>query len=328
MRRAVLTLLVLLCACAPRLGGVATPTAPAPFPTRAAHATAVAGATVIAPPPRAPTRPPADSPAPSPTAVDPTQVLAAALAPLVGGPARVGIVVEHVTSGARFEHAAAEPGPSASVYKLFVAHEVLTHVDRGVMSLRDGLTIEAVDALEDGWEDVGDGLTVRQALETMMGGSSNRAAFALLRLLGRAEVNARLVDLGLRRSSVPLLSGQRALPGSAPHDDEYAISAPADLAALLRLVATEQSLSPASHAELRRLLALEETVEPLRDALPSGAVLAKNGWMPGLRNVAGFVETPSGPLVVVAFVDAPTDAAAEAQLAAIGRALGRLYGVA
>src|SRR5688500_13960439 len=162
----------------------------------------------------------------------------------------------------------------------------------------------------------------------MMGGSSNRAAFALLRLLGRAEVNARLVDLGLRRSSVPLLSGQRALPGSRPHDDEYAISAPADLAALLRPIATEQTLTPASRAELRRLLALEETVEPLVGTLPPGAVQVKHGWMPGVRNVAGFVETASGRRVVAAFVDAGTDAAAEARLADVGRALGRLYGIA
>lgn len=279
--------------------------------------------------PSTPTARPTTAPTASPTpVVDPTQRLATALAPVVAGPAEVGLVVEHVRSGVRFAHNAETPAPSASVYKLFVAHEILALVDRRELRLGDTLTIQASDALEEGWEDVGDRLTVQQALETMMGNSSNRAAFALLRQIGRAELNARLVELGYKSSSVPLLSGQRALPGSPPHDDEYAISAPADLAALLRGVGSEQSLSPGSRAELRRLLALEETVEPLGDALPPTSVFAKNGWLPGVRNVAALIDTPTGPVVLAAFVDARTDAAAEAKLAEIARAIGQLYGVA
>jgi beta-lactamase class A len=319
--RPALAALLLLVACAPP---VAPPTTvPEPVPT------VVAGTTARPPTPRATSRPaPTQKPVPSPSPVDPAQALAAALTPLLAGPAEVGVVVEHVPTGARFAHRASQPAPSASVYKLFVAHEVLARVDRGELRLADQLTIQPSDALEDGWEDVGDRLTVRQALDTMMGDSSNRAAFALLRQIGRAQMNARLVEAGYRNSSVPLLAGQRALPGSPPHDDEYAVSAPADLAALLRLVATEQTLTPASRAELRRLLALEETVEPLRDALPSSAVFAKNGWLPGVRNVAALVDSPTGPVVLAAFVDARTDAAAEAKLVDLARAVARLYGVA
>jgi beta-lactamase class A len=322
VRRPILALLLLASACAP------PPAAAPPDPTEPAP-TAVAGVTAQAPRPRpspaAPTTPFA-KPTARPTAeVDPNGRLAAALQPLLAGPVEIGLVVEHVRGGARFEHAAAEPAPSASVYKLFVAHEILAMVDRGELRLGDTLTIQAADALEEGWEDVGDRLTVQQALKAMMGDSSNRAAFALLRQVGRARMNARLVEMGLRGSSVPLLNGQRPLPGSPPHDDEYAISAPADLAALLRRVAAEQTLAPGSRAELRRLLALKETVEPLRDILPPSAVFAKNGWLPGVRNVAALIETPTGPVVLAAFVDAPTDAAAEAKLADVARAIADLY---
>jgi beta-lactamase class A len=232
-----------------------------------------------------------------------------------------------VASGTRFEHAATERAPSASVYKLFVALAVLERVDRAELSLDDELTIEAVDALEDGAESVGERLTVRQALATMMGASSNRSAFALLRLVGRARMNARLVELGLRQSTVPLLIGQSPLPGSPPLDRQYAVSAPADLAGLLRLIAAGQTLSPASRAAMRDLLALDEEIEPLRDALAPSAVFAKNGWLPGVRNVAALLDTPTGPVVVAAFVEADSDDAAHARIVQIGRALGQLYGV-
>jgi beta-lactamase class A len=305
-------------------------------PTAVAGVTAVrppdGGAAALAPEPSPALGPnavppgPAEGAAARPTEVDPGQRLVAALRQPLDGPADLRLVVEHVASGARFEHEAAAPAPSASVYKLFVAHEVLERAGRGEVGLDDGLTIQAADALEEGWEAVGDRLTVRQALEAAMGQSSNRAAYALLRLVGRARLNARLVDLGLRRSSVPLLSGQRPLPGSPPLHDEYATSTPADLAELLRLVATGRTLTPESRAELRRLLALEETVEPLRRSVPSGTLFAKNGWLPGVRNVAALVDTPTGPVVLAAFAEAGDDPTAEAALAQIGRAVVEAYG--
>jgi beta-lactamase class A len=283
--------------------------------------TAVAGLAAAASAPGPPGRPPQARP------TDPRARLASALAPIVAGPVEVRLVVEHLVDGARFEHGANDSVPSASVYKLLLVHELLGRLERGELRADDELTIADVDALEDGGESVGDRLTVRQAIEATMGASSNRSAFALMRLIGRPQLNARLAELGLRRSSVPLLVGEIPLPGSPPLDPEYAVTSPADLAGLLRLIATGQTLSPASRAELFRLLALEETVEPLRQVLAPETVLAKNGWLPGVRNVAALIDTPTGTTIVAAFVDADTDAAAEATVAQIGLAVGQLYGV-
>jgi beta-lactamase class A len=257
------------------------------------------------------------------------QRLALAVAPHAGDLAgRLGLVVEHVVSGARVEQQAERPFTAASVYKLAVAYEVLSQVDQRRIGLDEMLTIQPVDLLDQQAGDLtaGQVLTVRRALETMLGDSSNAAAFGLLRLAGRPRLNADLVELGLRETSVPLLRGERALPGAAPHDQELAVTSAADMARLLRLLTTERLLTPASRQELRRLLAQGEPADPLRVGVPrEAAVFAKAGNLPGISNVVGWVETASGPVIVVVLTEAVDPTLARGVIADLGRAVYQLY---
>ena len=258
-----------------------------------------------------------------------SEALAEVLAPLVDDYGeRLGLVVESIESGARFERHAQRLFPSASVYKLAVAHEVLRQVDLQELSPDDRLTIEAADALEAEPGDlaVGEVISVGRALEHMLGDSSNTAAYALMRMLGRPQLNAALADLGLPRTSVPVLASDAARPGPPPIDPQVAVTTPADMAHLLRLVATEQTLTPDSRAELHRLLALEEPGEPLGGVLPSGIeVWAKTGNLPGTTNMAGLIGTPGGAVIISVFTESVDPTEARATIAAIGRAVYHLY---
>jgi len=81
---------------------------------------------------------------------------------------------------------------AASVYTLALAHEVLRQVDLQALALNQPLTIEPLDAFESESTDlaVGDVLTLRQALEHMLADSSNASAYALMRTVGRGQLNA------------------------------------------------------------------------------------------------------------------------------------------
>jgi beta-lactamase class A len=204
-----------------------------------------------------------------------------------------GVVVEHHLRGIRLEHNARRVFPSASVYKLPVAYEVLHQVDQRRLALDDRLTIEPEDAVEPepaGGPAPGDEITIREALRAMMSVSSNSASHALLRRLGRAQFNAALAQLGLRETRLPLEPG------------ETSVTTAADMAHLLSLLAQEKILSDDSRRELRQLLALREPLDPLPAALPAGTtILSKTGNLERASNVAGLVVTPTGPISLSVF---------------------------
>jgi beta-lactamase class A len=204
-----------------------------------------------------------------------------------------GVVVEHLARGVRLEHNARRVFPTASVYKLPLAYEVLRQVDERHLALDDRLTIEPQDALEPepaGGPAPGDELTVREALRAMMSVSSNSASHALARQLGRQQFNAAMASLGLRETRLPL------------DPEASSVTTAADMAHLLGLLAREQILSDDSRRELRQLLELREPLDPLPDALPEGTtVLSKTGNLERASNVAGLVVTPSGPISLAIF---------------------------
>lgn len=244
-----------------------------------------------------------------------------------------GVLVEHVPSGASFGHHQHRVFPSGSVYKLALAYEVLRRTDHGELSLHTLLTIEPSDAQEP--EPAGgvvehEQLTVRESLEAMMAVSSNASAHALLRHVGRANLNRSLAELGMLNTRVPvrvadsfwmdLLSREAALV------PPVAETTPQDMALLLRLLARDELLSESSHQVLQALLALEEPRDPLMLTLPLHVrVLSKTGELEDATNLAGLIETPHGPVIVAVFSQQTGPGEAAEVIADIGRALYRHY---
>jgi beta-lactamase class A len=318
-----------------RVAGVAAtrPSAASARPTAEARATAEPTAASAANPDRTA---PVGVPRPQLAAPSPAgQRLDAAIAAQLGSYAAeigrddVGVVVENVASGERFVHNGGRVFPSGSVYKLAVAWEVLRRVDAGELRLDDELTIESGDALEAepaGGVQLGERITVQHALDAMMSVSSNAAAYALLRQVGRSELNASLRRLGLQRTTVPLLNDP-VVPGGQALHPEWAMTTPDDMADLLRRLATDGVLTPRGRAELRRLLALVEPIDPLRDGSPAGSeVLAKIGSLEDATNAAGLLSTPRGPVVVSIFTTEVPPGRAHELIVDVARTVHRVYG--
>jgi beta-lactamase class A len=235
------------------------------------------------------------------------------------GDENFGVVVESIASGERYAHNEAKLFASGSVYKLAVAAEVLRRVDLGEFGLDDQITVQAADQLEaepEGGLPVGEKVTIRRALEAMMTVSSNAAGYALMRQIGRGELNAQLASAGMAHTSVPLLGA----PGRS-HHPEWAVTTPADMARLLRLIATDRVLAPATRAELRRLLAIPEAIDPLVGIVPRQALFSKTGQLDDATNVAAVLQTGRGPVLLSVFTTAVGPGEAAELIADLGRAI-------
>jgi beta-lactamase class A len=247
---------------------------------------------------------------------------------LRGQDGHYGLVLEHVERGERVALDDRRSFAAASTYKLALAYEVLREVRDGRLQLDRRLTIGDDDAVEPepaGGLAVGEEVTVRRALEATMSVSSNAAGHALLRLVGRGQLNSSLANLGLADTRVPPDAGPFALWRNVV-GPPIAVTTPADMARLLRLLARGELLDRAGQAELRRLLRLREALDPLASALPPDTVvLAKVGNLEAVSNVAGLIETPAGALVVTIYSQDVDPDAARRLCGQLGRALYDFY---
>jgi beta-lactamase class A len=236
---------------------------------------------------------------------------------LPGPDADYGFVVEDLATGLRVAYNERRVYPSASVYKLPVAWEVLRSVDQGALSLDEPVPILDEDAVEPepvGGVAPGESPSLREALAAMVSASSNAAAHALLRTLGRHEVNTALAENGLRNTRIP---ESAPAPGDTDH---WAATTAEDIAHLLRTVATAQGLSQASHEELMNMLANGGPPDALRDSLPEGIdILDKTGNLEDASNVGAVLQSPRGTVLLVVLNRGVDPGEARAVIAGLGR---------
>jgi beta-lactamase class A len=177
---------------------------------------------------------------------------------------------------------------TASMFKVYVMLEVMHQEALGNLKLTDEVTITPYyDAQSVGprLTALCQRLTIRQALEAMMGRSDNSVAVLLQDLVGSGNINASMVSLGLKNSH--FLSED--LPTSAT-----------DLAKVLEGIGRGQAVSKSASEEMVRLLSLEQFDNGLRAGTPAGLRLAhKTGNYLGVTHDAGIVYGPSGPYVIV-----------------------------
>ena len=140
--------------------------------------------------------------APLLAADDHLQTEASRLAGITDG--AVGIAAIHIESGRRFSFHGTDRFPMASTFKVPVAVQLLSRVDRGEVRLDEMVTIEPQDlhpgsgTLTALFNKPGVSLSVRNLLELMLLVSDNNAADIMLRMAGGAEaVTAKMRDLGL-----------------------------------------------------------------------------------------------------------------------------------
>jgi beta-lactamase class A len=209
-----------------------------------------------------------------------------------------GLVLEDLGSGARASLNDDQSFPSASLYKLGVAWLALREVDASTLSLDAPLSVEDDDTVEPepaGGFKAGDAPTVREALGAMLSVSSNAAAHAFLRILGRATLNAEMQRIGLTQTRVP------------DDTDSEAVTTAGDIARLLRLISTSPELSVEAKEVLAEGMARVAPPDALRDTLPdSVGIFDKTGNLTNSSNVGALLESPRR-MVIVVVVDTDVD---------------------
>ena len=199
------------------------------------------------------------------------------------------LVLEDLASGVRTSLNADSPLPSASLYKLGVAWVVMRQVDAGLLNLDSMIEIEDDDAVEPepyGGFGVGDTPSIQDLMSAMLSLSSNAAAHALLRTIGRDAFTNEMERLGLHQTRIP--------------DDGLATTSADDMSRLLRLIATSSELSSGSRSAIARSMSSIAPPDALRDALPEGVdIFDKTGNLDDASNVGALLETPRATAILV-----------------------------
>jgi beta-lactamase class A len=225
----------------------------------------------------------------------------------------VAVAVRHVTSGASAGVNADRVMPPASTYKLGVLLEAAREMEEGRLSLDERQLLLPVD-----WASgagvlqtrIGEYVTAGEALRLMIGISDNTAALAMVRRMGVDTVNADYTELGLARTHF--------YP-----DDRPDTTTAWELATLLTLITSGQAAGPEGTEYMLDLLVQNQPQAWIADGTPPEAIVAhKSGQLPGVRNDAALVYTPSGPYALVVLTDNLADErAGEATISHIASAV-------
>jgi beta-lactamase class A len=184
------------------------------------------------------------------------------------------VIVVDLATGAQASHLPDRSVLSASLYKLFVARELIRRVDAGELR-RDA---PAGDSM---------GRTIRQCIEAMILVSDNPCGSAGLRLVGGGALDSKLHRDGYVSTS--LASPQR--------------TSAADVALFFERARDGTLLGPggeAGAAELYALLKRQQVNDRLPTGLPPGTPLAhKTGDRLHWAHDAGVMTTARGDVVIV-----------------------------
>lgn len=196
---------------------------------------------------------------------------------------KVGVAAVHLETGRAIYHNLGEPFPMASSYKVPIAVQLLTRVDRGELRLDSLVMVRPTDlhpgsgTLTQLFRRPGVALSVHNLLELMLLISDNSATDILLNLSGGGgAVNARLRALGVEgirvdRPTSLLIGDFIGIPGLPP-DGEIS---PEDFQALSRAVtATERRAAAEAFDRDPRDTSTPEGMARLLDKIWRGEALS------------------------------------------------------
>jgi beta-lactamase class A len=249
----------------------------------------------------------------------------------------VGVSAIHLETGRRVSLNGGERFPMASTFKVPVAVQLLTRVDKGEVRLDQMVELQASDlhpgsgTLTDLFNKPGLALSVRNLLELMMLISDNSATDVLVRMAGGPqEVTARMRELGIggidvNRPTDLLIADWLKAPKEFEVDSRDT-STPDSMADLLARIYRKDILKQESADLLLDIMRRCRTGGArLKGILPKNTVVAhKTGTIGGSANDVGIMTLPDGGHVAIAvFVKSSTldTAVRERVIAEIARAV-------
>ncbi len=235
-------------------------------------------------------------------------------------PARVGVVVEDLPTGYTSSVHPNAVMPAASTIKIPVMVEVFAQIAAGKFDLNRPVQLTASDR---DWgsgtlagSPTGAAFPVSQLLTQMITVSDNTAANMLIRLVGRANINAKMTDLGLNHTAL----------ADYIHTAEWSVrtslrTTPADMVRLLSDMANHQLIDEWSSREMIAILEQQQINTLLPEPLPAIPIAHKTGSFDDTLNDVGIVYAASDPYVIaVLTTDLPTLSAGRRFIRSVSRA--------
>ncbi len=200
----------------------------------------------------------------------------------------------------------------ASVYKMYVAAEVLRQVSEGEYSLYELFVVESpnyVDrrmSLPDDPRSVplaGDTLNINYLLDLMITTSSNTAANCLIDLATRERINELMHSYGWEGSEVTRKFLSREFEDPDYKEIRGTVTCALHAADFLYRIYTNQLVNPWVSQQMMTLLGRQLDKSKLAAGLPDNAMFYhKSGWWSYWTNDAGIVDDGGTRFVIAAFI--------------------------
>jgi beta-lactamase class A len=254
---------------------------------------------------------------------------------LAGCSSIFGVMIIDAGDQVVFEQNAEVPFVSASLYKLVLLAETLERVESGSLSLDQVVPIQADFYLPENGDDsffsyeaIGFMATIEDLVYSTGAYSSNVGAQALMSLTSPERLERFAIGLGMTETrywlaadDIKQVYGQFA--GQPPSRDfvrsvafiqEFTgdgvttVTTPRDMATFFRLLRDDKLVSPLTSWRIKHVLDERVITDRLPALLPDFAtVVHKTGNLDGVLHDVGIVETPSGPVIVIAMAQAASD---------------------
>ena len=207
----------------------------------------------------------------------------------------------------------------ASVYKMYVAMEILKQVSEGKYSLYSAYTVQSPNDVdvssEISWDPrpllkAGDTVTIRYLLDLMITRSDNSAANCLIDVAGRGNINKTMHQYGWYGSEVTrkYLSRKLEDPGfeKVVSTETNALHA----ADFMYKIYTNQLVNPWVSMQMKTLLGGQLDTTKLSTGLPSDAMFYhKSGWWSYYTADVGIVDNGKLKYIIALFTPVPEEKA-------------------
>lgn len=203
----------------------------------------------------------------------------------------------------------------ASVYKMYVAAEVLRQIETGDLRLDSPEVVKPHNAVDRSKEVAtdprpllagGDTVTVGYLLDLMITRSDNSAANCLIDLASRPKINATLHAYGWRGSDVTRKFLKRTAEDPGYADVAGTETSARHAAEFLARIRLRTLVSPWVSMQLESLLGRQLDETKLARGLPPGAMFChKTGWYAEWTHDVGIVDDGSKAYVVACFLPLP-----------------------
>lgn len=209
-------------------------------------------------------------------------------------------------NGERWSHNGDRQFRAASTMKIPLMIEIYRQIDRGERALDDPYTLTADDKaigsgvllhLHDGI-----GITLKDIIYLMISISDNTATNILIDMAGMDEVNALMRELGMPNSTL----GRKMKGRPAVEGEKENFATPNDYAAVVAALFDGSAASSGSCDAMIEMLTLQQNSRRIPRYLPESDDIrwgTKTGSITGVTNDVGFVETPTGRIIIAAFCE-------------------------